>query len=594
MPADDPTCVDRWFGPYAAVEADLRHLLDSGAFRESSVAGEVSVQDLLDKAMARIRRDSAGAMEKVAAAHVSFAPHLIQTLHDYFEAYVARMVELVPSWALHWGLHPHPVDSRWLDEESEARLLLLNADVLKALAAWPDRGAMTAHDRIDLEMFQGVVELWVAWMAIPNEPADIGYVSVWFDELELLSVVACCPEADRAASAAGRLRCIADLGERAVRETKHPSRAAVRRLLARMPDWRAFLDGYADEWHVLDAGRASELRREAGRARGALDAIESLLQGEVLARADGPLGVGPAYFDMGIKREFGIGVGTAPLFRQALEEFASAWRQSRETCRTMPAFRPSRAGVKLEPLSAQVARFSRHVSTWVSPGPRCDPGVIVITRPRVWARDPMGACYVGPFPLGADAPPVIMEGGKGRRDDLFHLFATCHSAAHEAYPGHHLQSILYRESACRLRRACQSTLAVEGWATYAESVMHDTVGCPPYPGHEYVLASERLGRAWDAILDILVQTGAAPLEKILAWMRAFQRRTDLTEADLGEIAVSPGHGMAYLFGCREVTRLRDEIRRLQGAAFDLRNFHDRLLWCGPVPPRLLVEELAAP
>ena len=53
----------------------------------------------------------------------------------------------------------------------------------------------------------------------------------------------------------------------------------------------------------------------------------------------------------------------------------------------------------------------------------------------------------------------------------------------------------------------------------------------------------------------------------------------------------PGQALTYMVGQREIERLRTEIERRDGSAFDLRAFHDAVLGHGSLPLATLAREL---
>jgi uncharacterized protein (DUF885 family) len=62
-------------------------------------------------------------------------------------------------------------------------------------------------------------------------------------------------------------------------------------------------------------------------------------------------------------------------------------------------------------------------------------------------------------------------------------------------------------------------------------------------------------------------------------------------AEVQRYTGSPTQPMSYLMGKREILALAAEYRARQGAAFRLKGFHDALLACGSLPPRLVRWEL---
>ena len=55
----------------------------------------------------------------------------------------------------------------------------------------------------------------------------------------------------------------------------------------------------------------------------------------------------------------------------------------------------------------------------------------------------------------------------------------------------------------------------------------------------------------------------------------------------------PGQATSYMLGMLEIVAARDEAQKAQGAKFDIKAFHDRVLEDGSVPLRFLREKLRA-
>ena len=166
---------------------------------------------------------------------------------------------------------------------------------------------------------------------------------------------------------------------------------------------------------------------------------------------------------------------------------------------------------------------------------------------------------------------------------------------HEAVPGHHFQIALESENTGNndFRRFAARYAAgayIEGWGLYAERLA-DEMGL-------YRNEAERFGmldaQAWRAA-RLVVDTGLHALR----WKR--QQSIDallaagLTETDAAietdRYICSPGQALTYKLGQLEHERLRREITARDGAAFDLREFHDQLIGHGSLPLATLSREL---
>jgi uncharacterized protein (DUF885 family) len=179
---------------------------------------------------------------------------------------------------------------------------------------------------------------------------------------------------------------------------------------------------------------------------------------------------------------------------------------------------------------------------------------------------------------------------EGLRD---HNYAHIPSvAAHEGYPGHHLQIMSVHRLDSLVRRVTGSMVMIEGWGLYTEQLMHD-VG---YYSGEAKLAqlAARLFRALRIVLDMRLQAGDlsydAAVEKAveIAHLSPFTARSEVAR-----YTMEPTQPFAYLVGCLELERLRAESQERLGDAFRLRRFHDRVLSYGHMPPTLVARAVAA-
>ena len=166
---------------------------------------------------------------------------------------------------------------------------------------------------------------------------------------------------------------------------------------------------------------------------------------------------------------------------------------------------------------------------------------------------------------------------------------------HEAVPGHHFQIALESENTGindfrRFAARYAAGAYVEGWGLYAERLA-DEMGL-------YRNEAERFGmldaQAWRAA-RLVVDTGLHALR----WTR--QQSIDVlidagvpdTDAaiETDRYICNPAQALTYKLGQREHERLRAEIAARDGAAFDLREFHDQLIGHGSLPLATLANEL---
>ena len=99
-----------------------------------------------------------------------------------------------------------------------------------------------------------------------------------------------------------------------------------------------------------------------------------------------------------------------------------------------------------------------------------------------------------------------------------------------------------------------------------------------------------LFRAARIIVDVKLHTGQMTLDEAVNWM-AGELDSDTTwiRVEVNRYTLSPTIQMSYLIGKLEILKLRDALMKKEGDAFSLKEFHDRLLSEGSLPPRILWE-----
>ncbi len=238
-----------------------------------------------------------------------------------------------------------------------------------------------------------------------------------------------------------------------------------------------------------------------------------------------------------------------------------------------------------------------------------DIGRAMAVAPSVFGRLPRAGCEVRPvetfkekdspfayyFPPSLDAsrPGIYYVNTYDLPSRTFGKLAS--TTFHEAVPGHHFQIALEMEHPSlnafrRLGSRMTGSAFAEGWGLYSERLAVE-LGL-------YRNLAERLGmldaQAWRAS-RLIVDSGMHGL----GWSRR-QSIDWLLDAGLSETDAVietdryiawPGQALTYMTGMREIRRLRRELEARDGAAFDLRRFHDELLGHGSLPLATLAREL---
>ena len=153
---------------------------------------------------------------------------------------------------------------------------------------------------------------------------------------------------------------------------------------------------------------------------------------------------------------------------------------------------------------------------------------------------------------------------------------------HEGWPGHHLQIATARSIADLhpATRLASSGAYIEGWARYSEALAEEA-------GIYEQGYGEITRRAWPArgmVMDPGLHLYDWSRERAIAYAVESGNFTPETAEDLVDrIAVWPGQLTAYDTGGLEIFALRAKAEDRLGDAFDIREFHDRILENGAVP-----------
>ena len=230
--------------------------------------------------------------------------------------------------------------------------------------------------------------------------------------------------------------------------------------------------------------------------------------------------------------------------------------------------------------------------------------------PHWFGRLPVATCDVRPVEpfMERDAPPAFYYPPTvdGSRPGVYFVntydlptrliskLAT--TTYHEAIPGHHFQIALEMEhpglpAFRRLGSRLLGSAYAEGWGLYSERLA-DEMGIYRNDAERFGMLE---GQAWRAV-RLIVDTGIHALGKGRAWaVDLLQEGAGLSATDAGietdRYIVWPGQALTYKIGHREINRLRSELTARDGAAFDIRAFHDALLGHGSLALATLAREL---
>ncbi len=180
----------------------------------------------------------------------------------------------------------------------------------------------------------------------------------------------------------------------------------------------------------------------------------------------------------------------------------------------------------------------------------------------------------------------------------FNIGTVISTAVHEAYPGHYVQFLWLPHAPSKVRKILGANTDIEGWAHYCEQMMLDEGYGQPGAGAKDERESKllRLGQLQDALLrdarfivGIQMHTGKMTMEQA----ENFFQQEGYQSKEAAVVETKRGAGdptyLYYTLGKLQIMKLRDDVKKKEGAAFSLEKFHDDFLRQG-FPPIKIVRE----
>jgi len=182
----------------------------------------------------------------------------------------------------------------------------------------------------------------------------------------------------------------------------------------------------------------------------------------------------------------------------------------------------------------------------------------------------------------------------------FNVGTVISTAVHEAYPGHYIQFLWLPQAPSRVRKLLGANTDVEGWAHYTEQMMLDEGYGQPGAGAKDERESKflRLGQLQDALLrnarfivGIEMHTGKMTMDQA----EEFFQKEGYQSKETAVVETKRGTGdptyLYYTLGKLQIMKLREDMKKKQGAAFSLQQFHDDFLKQGFPPIKIVREAL---
>jgi uncharacterized protein (DUF885 family) len=165
---------------------------------------------------------------------------------------------------------------------------------------------------------------------------------------------------------------------------------------------------------------------------------------------------------------------------------------------------------------------------------------------------------------------------------------------HEALPGHYAQLVYANQSPSIIKSILGNGAMVEGWAVYTEKMMLEN-GYGKIAGNsenEMMLMYSKwnLRSTCNTILDYNVHVNNLSKQDAINFLtnEAFQQQAE-AEGKWKRVSVTQVQLTSYFTGYTEIYDLREQLKKKQGAAFNLKAFHEKFLSYGSAPVKYISE-----
>jgi uncharacterized protein (DUF885 family) len=180
----------------------------------------------------------------------------------------------------------------------------------------------------------------------------------------------------------------------------------------------------------------------------------------------------------------------------------------------------------------------------------------------------------------------------------FNVGTVISTSVHEAYPGHYVQFLWTPQFPSTIRKVLGANTNIEGWAHYCEQMMLDQgYAAPPADATpEQIREAKliRLGQLQDALLrdarfvnSIKLHTGQFTFDQAVNFFvtEGYQSHSvGLMETKRG---TADATYLYYTLGKLEIMKLRADMMKKQGPAFNLQDFHNDFMRQGFAPIKII-------
>ena len=533
-----------------------------------------------------------------------------------FSAFVDQFLEqfarMNPSIAAGNGLHQHDDTLEDFSAAAIAGQIETWRRLRDSLQAIPVEG-LTADERVDHRIVGGLIDGWLLDLdSVKSWQKNLMvYASAVSSGVHNLMTMESSPAEVRARRIIAKMAGVPALLAAAEANLTDPPKVMAERGVRMFRGASGMLRGdvplaFAG---LQDAALKAQLLQATTAAADAIDAFADRFERERLPKASGSFAVGRETLEARYRAEELIdlpaaqllAIGERELARAEQEFIAAAARIDRQqhalaVWEAVLQDHPKRGALVPAAQQAVDALQAFVTSKGLVSLPSTEPVIVAAAPPydlglaSMHSSPPLEATPVKSYFYITDA----QADWDARRQDAwlqkFNIPTLTVITSHEVMPGHYVHSLFMRKTPGKVRRIWiglnpfpQPSSGQDGWAHYAEQLVLDEGFKADDPRYRMAQLSEAMTRICRLISGIQLHTGAWTVDQAA---QLFELRAHLPppaarqEAERG--TYDPTYG-GYFLGKLQALKLRDDVRAKEGAGFDLRRFHERVMTNGIAP-----------
>jgi uncharacterized protein (DUF885 family) len=553
------------------------------------------------------------------------------------ERYLDAALGLNPTSSTYYGYHKYDGDLDDFSPEGVGRRVAFYEKALKEFDGF-DRSRMSAGAVIDLDLVRNDVEgsLFALRELKPHENDPSGYNEILGYGTLFLTIL---DEGDpawpeRLGSLLSRMKAIPRFLEDAKRNLRSPSKVLTRFIAQQNPGNIAFFEETLPKLYGHAPDLRARLEAERSRVLAALKDYQRFLEGELADRSAGDWRLGKELWTRKLRYTLQSDMRPEEILDRAWKRLRSEREEMLRIAeplhaRMFPGHAHSETGddrinVVVQEVIAEVSKrhstpetlFRDVKERWVPKAkafirkadllalpPETDNFVV---EPTPGFLDGLAVAFFNPPPAFephlkksywiSSIPRTGDPEKDGARADSYlreyNDYGLQSLTIHEALPGHYVQFYYALNSpyASIYKKIFANSTFAEGWAVLAEEQMFAAGYADGEPESLLIHKKINLRTPINAILDARLHTERMTDEEADRWALDLMRRygfQEETEAvgKLRRAKVTSTQLSTYFVGFMELSDLMEAWKARKGSSFSAREFNEKLLSYGTIPPR---------